>query len=160
MRSIIPKLGPIAVALMLAGCSSPTATPVATVEEPDECSSPTAVVVSAGECSAFAATVEDAGLRVLANPSGVHVTNRTTQPVFTFVIGRHFSRHANWGACVEPVQCPPLAPGETRTFPTPQPHAATGSLPEHEALVFWWHRAEHPEGARPDSIRSLLVPLR
>lgn len=160
MRSIIPRLGPIAVALVLAACSSPVAAPVAIDEEPGECSAPTAPVTSAGECGSFAATVEDAGLRVTANPSGVHVTNRTTRPVFPFVIGRRFSAHANWGACVEPAQCPPLAPGETRTFPTPQPHAATGYLPEHEALVYWWHRAEHPDGARPDSIRGLLVPLR
>lgn len=130
MHPIIPRLAPIAAALLLAGCSSATA------------------------------TVEDTGVRASANRSGVHVTNRTTRPVFTVVIGRHASALVLLEACVDPERCSPLAPGESRTSPRPQPATVTGNLPEHEAIVFWWHRADHPDGARPDSIRHLLVPLR
>ena len=87
----------------------------------------------------------------------LELTNGTSAPVFTFIVGREMAKVVRWAPCVEPFECPPIAPGATRRVALPQ---GPGGAAEREALVNWWHRATGPDGTmQPDSIRTIVVPL-
>jgi hypothetical protein len=97
-------------------------------------------------------------LDVVADGERIAITNRTREPVFIFVIGRHLAALTLWGPCVVVAPgCEPLAPGETRFEPYP-----SHDIPavETEAIVYWWRAVPTLGGRRSyDRIRPVVVTL-
>ena len=89
----------------------------------------------------------------------IRITNRTTKPVYTSTVGRELAAHILLNTqCVDPIKCPPIAPGDTEEVSYPSPVIPEG---EREALVYWWHALHTgPSGEQvPDSLRSTVVKL-
>lgn len=101
------------------------------------------------------AHVEAVAVRMPDGPR-VAVTNRSSRPVFTLIIGRNAQPLALWAACADAEVCPPIAPGATRLE---KPILVEGTA-ETEVIVHWWHAERGADGVmRPDSIRSFVVTL-
>lgn len=102
------------------------------------------------------AHVEAVPLLARGGAPRVAVTNRSSQPIFTVVLGRNASALMLWAACVDAAECAPIAPGATR-LETP---AMIAGMAETEAVVHWWHAVRGADGVvRPDSVRSVIVRL-
>ena len=102
------------------------------------------------------ADVQAVAVRTGSEATRIAVTNRTSQPVFTIILGRNASALVLWGACADAAQCPSIAPGATRVQ---TPEGIDGTA-ETEAVVHWWHAVRGADGVmRPDSIRSFVVKL-
>lgn len=93
-----------------------------------------------------------------AKDGRIRITNRTMKPVYTSTFGRELAVHILLVQCVDPIKCPPIAPGDTEEVSYPSLGIPEG---EREAVVYWWH-APHtgPSGEQvPDSLRSTVVKL-
>src|SRR5687767_13666321 len=116
-----------------------------------------AILVSLVACGDGTEPTQIGGVEAVARLGQIEITNRTTSPVFTFVIGRESAALVDWIACVNAAVCPPLAPNDIKRVPYPK---KTDGRPEREALVYWWHAVLGSNGQqRPDSIRVGIVPL-
>ena len=101
-------------------------------------------------CASPAAPVEIGGVEAVVQGGEIEITNWTSEPVFTFVIGRELAALALWGPCVDAAKCPPIPAGGQRRVAFP--------AGEKEALVYWWHAVPARDGSlRPDSIRAGVV---
>lgn len=101
-------------------------------------------------CSGPTEPVDIGGVTAALRSGRIEITNRTTKPVFTFVIGGNAAMLALWAACADPAVCQPLEPGGRRIEDWPSP---LSGKPETTALIHWWHSVATPDGYRPDSIR-------
>lgn len=101
-------------------------------------------------------TVNDHGFRVRSSQGVIDLTNDTSAPVYTHVIGRVASETTEWVPCDDPATCAPLAPGASRRVEFPE--AMEEGFSEVEAIVSWWHLVPDGEGGfTPDSVRSLVI---
>lgn len=92
-----------------------------------------------------------------AKDGRVRVTNRTAKPAYTMVVSRELASRINWFQCVDPVQCPPIAPGDSLVVPYPSVSIPEG---EKEALVYWWHASTGPaDEAVPGALKWIVVRL-
>ena len=108
------------------------------------------ITMAAVACASPAAPVEIDGVEAAVRDGEIEITNWTSEPVFTFVIGRELAARALWGPCADATKCPPIPPGGQRRVAFP--------AGEDEALVNWWHAVAARDGAlRPDSIRVGIV---
>ncbi len=99
----------------------------------------------------------DGGLTVVAVRPEITITNRTTQEVFVFVVGREALAAINWAPCIDRSRCEPLAPGASRRVPYPA--NLTGRV-EREASVIWWRAIRGSDWiVRPGGFRSVVVTL-
>lgn len=48
-----------------------------------------------------------------ARDGRIGVTNRTSRPVYMTTFGRELASRISWASCVDPIRCPPIAPGDT-----------------------------------------------
>lgn len=95
-------------------------------------------------------------LAVEIGADALRLTNRGDRMVFTFVADREALALLNWAACADPVECPGLAPGESRTIPY---GTSTGPAPGREAVVTWWYSRRTADGYEPDSLRAFVLQL-
>jgi hypothetical protein len=116
-----------------------------------------AVLVSLAGCGT--ATFSLGGpLAIRAGAGDLQLENRTSAPVYTFVIERETAAVANWAPCTNPATCEAIAPGQQRRI-------AYDDIPgyepgDDEAIVYWWHLIPAPGGGfATDSMRSEVVPL-
>jgi len=116
-----------------------------------------ALLVGLATCTSSTAPTRIGSLTAAARNQQIELVNRTPLPVFTMVLGRSAAALIDWMPCVDPVQCPPIAPGARRNVPYPE---GLYGVVEHEALVYWWHATPGSNGVmRPDSIRVEIVQL-
>ena len=115
-------------------------------------------VVSAGNgCSSVSGPSSTDQLGATARNGQLEIRNNSDQPTFVFPIGREAAAYTDWIACADPGACAPI-PARGRQLLS-YPSSRIG-VEEREALVFWWHAVRASDGSfRPDSIRSLVVPL-
>ena len=115
-------------------------------------------LLAAACSSSFTAPGRPGEVAATADSRVLRLTNRTARPAFTFVIGREIAATVLWAPCVDAARCPPIAPSATRDLPYRDGLIADD---EREALVHWWHADAGADGTlRPDSIRTIVVPLR
>lgn len=115
------------------------------------------VLLASSLACSDATGVEIGGVIANAESGQIAITNGTSRPVYTFVIGRQFAALALWAPCTNPSTCEAIAPGATRRVPNP----SFPGIVETEAIVNWWHLVPDPAGGfKPDSIRSGVVQLR
>ena len=99
----------------------------------------------------------EGGLSVVAVRPEITITNRTTQEVFVFVVGREALALINWAPCIDRSRCEPLAPGASRRVPYPA--NLTGRV-EREASIIWWRAIRGSDWVeRPGDFRSVIVTL-
>jgi hypothetical protein len=116
-----------------------------------------ALLVGLTNCDSSTAPTWIDGVSVVARNQRIELLNRTTSPVFTIVLGLKAAESADWYPCVDPIQCPPIAPGERRDVPYPH---GLGGVVEREALVYWWHATLGSDGVmHADKIRVGTVRL-
>lgn len=116
-----------------------------------------ALLSGAAGCSALTAPTPAVAVGADALAKRIVITNRSRRPVFTFVVGRRAAALILWAPCVGAPGCGHVEPGGTRTEPYPGQEQGEA---EQEAIVHWWHAVPDGHGGlRPDSIRSLIVPL-
>lgn len=116
------------------------------------CAAIASLLLATGGCRDATGPVE-----AVARHQLITITNRTRQPIVTFVVGRKAAALINWAPCVSGPSCPALLPGHSKSAPSP---TAGPAGPESEALVYWWHAVRDVDGVmRPDSIRALIVGL-
>lgn len=100
---------------------------------------------------------ESNGVSVSAGNQQVIVTNKSSSPIFTFVIGRQIEARTDWIPCVDEVRCAPIQVGESRVYPYKTIMRESG---EKEVVVRWWHVVRDEAGlARPSDFGSLVVTL-
>jgi hypothetical protein len=102
-------------------------------------------------------------LRITPIPSAATlvVANRGTEPVFTFIVGRNASAVINWAPCWDAERCAPILPGAQLTVPYAALAGGASSMPETEAIVYWWHAP--PSGTTQlstEDLHSAVVRLR
>lgn len=115
-----------------------------------------ALIVAAIACRSSTAPTEIGGVVATARLQDVELTNHTKEPVFSFTVGRKSSALVDWAPCADAVRCQPLAPGDTRITR----YVTLPGVSEDEVVVSWWHSLRGANGvARPDSIRSAIVPV-
>lgn len=114
------------------------------------------VLALSAACSSATGPVSIGGVIADAKLGAIFIQNRTSQPVYTFVVGRNASALVDWIACSDPAKCAAIHPGQTRTEPYPQGVVAQN---ETEALVYWWHIVPNGAVFKPDSIRVGVVRL-
>ena len=108
------------------------------------------------ETTAPVHTINDHGFRVRSSGGVIDLTNGTSAPVYTFLIGRVAAQTTEWAPCTDAATCPPLAPGASKRVAFPE--AMEEGAIELEAMVYWWHAvADDQGGFRPDSLRALVV---
>ena|SRR5688500_466065 len=108
-------------------------------------------------CAAATGPEGRATVAVVDGGQAIAITNRTSRPIFTFVVDRQEAALINWAPCVSGPSCPPLPPGDTRLTPFP---AGPRSGEQREALVYWWHAVPgHGGGFRAGEVKFELVRL-
>jgi len=116
-----------------------------------------ALVTLFSACNFFSAPARLDGLSAFARDQRIWLVNQTSSPVFTIVLGRNAAAYTDWAACVDRSECPPISPRAQRDVPYP---LASHGVPEHEALVYWWHATLGSDGVmKPGSIRVAIVQL-
>ena len=99
-----------------------------------------------------------AGLLVRAAPPVLNLTNRSSAPIYSFVIDRGVAAFTDWAPCTDPGTCPALKTGETS--PLGYAQIVGYSSTSTEAIVYWWHLVpDGTSGFRPDSIRNVVTAL-
>lgn len=100
----------------------------------------------------------DGPMYVRASAESVTLHNRTSQPVYVFLVERESAALIDWAPCPNPDTCDGLAPGERRTIRYEQ--IAGYERGEKEALFYWWHLMRQPGGSwGPDEIRYEIIRL-
>lgn len=98
-------------------------------------------------------------LRVTPRHDRLTLQSVTAEPVYYFVIERDFMARALISLCREPHTCPRVpAFGNVNV-----PHAEIAGYEANsrEAVVLHWYLVRDPAGGfRPDSVRSIVAPLR
>lgn len=97
--------------------------------------------------------IDVGGVEALALADQVVLTNKTSSPVFYFLVGREASALVDWIACADPDRCPTIQPGSSISVQRSQINGGS----EPEILVFWWHGVNTPAGPRPDSVRRAIL---
>lgn len=99
-----------------------------------------------------------AGLLVRAAPPVLSLTNRSSAPIYSFVIDRGAAAFTDWAPCTDPGTCPAIKVGETSSLGYAQ--IVGYSSTSTEAIVYWWHLVpDGTNGFRPDSIRNVVTTL-
>ena len=102
-------------------------------------------------CALFVEDATNEDVRAVAEPPELVLTNRTDEPVYTFVVGKRALSHIRWGPSVGGES---LAPGADMRL-----SYADLQKGEEEVVVHWWHAVEE-DGARvPGDVRSFVVEL-
>ena len=115
------------------------------------------VVSGANGCSAISGPSSTDQVAASARNGQIEVRNNSQEAAFIFVLGREAAAYTDWIACADPTACTPIAAGSRRSVAYPSSQVRAN---EREALVFWWHAVRGMDGDfRPDSIRSVIVPL-
>jgi hypothetical protein len=86
----------------------------------------------------------------------MHITNRTSAPVYTFIVGRNASAFVDWFPCVSE-ECPSIPPLKTVSK---HYNDANIDANETEALVYWWHAEVVGGERRAGVVRSGVVRVR
>jgi hypothetical protein len=86
----------------------------------------------------------------------VRMTNRSSAPIYVFVVESRTLAVIDWLPCADPVRCPGIPAGRDSIIPY---SAIAGYEPDaEEAVLYWWHLIPgEGSGFKPDSIR--FVPL-
>jgi hypothetical protein len=116
------------------------------------------VVLSATTgCSSVSGPSSTDRVDARARNGQIEVLNNSDQPAFIYLIGRDAAAYTDWIACADASACTPIPAGGRRTLLYPSSQVGVG---EREAIVYWWHAVKGADARfRPDSIRSLIVPL-
>jgi hypothetical protein len=102
---------------------------------------------------------EDGTLWVQANGHHLTLVNRSDALAFYFLVERQTATVIDWMPCVDPSgDCPRVHPHDTVQVAYAQ---IAGYEPgAQEVIVYWWFVVSDEHGGmRPDSVRSLIVPL-
>ena len=97
-------------------------------------------------------------LQVEIFPPVVRLSNRSSAPIYSFVVERQALAYVDWIPCTNPLTCQGLAPGQDSLI---QYTAITGYAPgAEEAVVYWWHLIpKEGGGLKPDSVRGVVIDL-
>jgi hypothetical protein len=94
------------------------------------------------------------GLTVTGSATGILLSNSDTVPIYFAVYNVALLPRIEWAPCTEPRRCDVVAPGTQRMV-------AMRGMPSDSAVVFWWRLIPSSHGLlRPDSVRSVAVPMR
>ena len=115
------------------------------------------LLAAAGACSPVDVGEDD--IRVQSEDDGLSIRNGRDASIFYFAIDRHTAAVILmlWAPCVDPETCDRVDARATRQVAAED---VMGWGASDEVILYWWHLV--PAGAgrfRPDSIRSLIVPL-
>lgn len=73
---------------------------------------------------------------IQADEPFVTITNNSSKPLFTFIVGKNLAALLDWVPCVDADECPPIPPNSTAK----KAYTANNiDASETEALVYWWH---------------------
>jgi len=117
------------------------------------------LAVAAAACVSPVIASEDGTLRVQANGHHLIMVNRSDAPAFYFLVERETAAVIDWVPCVDlGGDCPTVSAHDGIQVKYTE---IAGYTPEaREISVYWWFAvADQHGGLRPDSIRTLIVPL-
>ena len=118
-----------------------------------------AMLVLAAAIACSPVEVAEADVRVQAADNGLSILNGRGASIYYFAIDRQAAAVALmlWAPCIDPETCDRVDPRASRQVASVD---VLGWGASDEVILYWWHLV--PAGAgrfRPDSIRSLIVPL-
>jgi hypothetical protein len=114
---------------------------------------------SGGRAEPPAESRPGAGLQVTVDAPGraLVLANGDTATIYFRAFEQRFATLVNWRPCAGPDGCPSVPPaGRTRVaFDSIRGYDSDA----REVIVYWWKLRQAPEGTRPDSVRSRIVPI-
>ena len=107
-------------------------------------------------CADFVGPSSSPRVAIEVRPGRVVIANRSSDPIYTFVVGRGQSVSLLWGPCVE-ATCGQIAVAAERVVAVPSERVHSS---ESEVLVYWWTATRTASGARvPSRVHSQVVTL-